>query len=226
MMRIAEFAGTLKNRIRPMGLGRMGLPCHLMGTGMAFPWTTISTARLATGHIVEDLKLGIELARAGTPPQFCPDATVTSTFPISNEGIRSQRIRWEHGHLGVILSDAPSLLLEGLTKMRLSLLAMGLDLSVPPLALLMLLVTGIWLTTALWYIFSARPLPLVLATIAGALLAFSVLLSWARWGRQIVSLGTLAMAVIYALWKIPLYIKFIAARQLEWVRSKRDTDEP
>jgi len=34
------------------------------------------------------------------------------------------------------------------------------------------------------------------------------------------------MAVIYALWKIPLYIKFIAARQLEWVRSKRDTDEP
>jgi cellulose synthase/poly-beta-1,6-N-acetylglucosamine synthase-like glycosyltransferase len=223
MLRIAEFAGALKNQVRPMGLHRLGLPCQLMGTGMAFPWRTIRSARLATGHIVEDLKLGIELARAGTPAQFCPDAVVTSTFPVSKEGIRSQRTRWEHGHLAVILSDAPGLILESLVKMNPNLLALALDLIVPPLALLMLLVAVVWLAAAVWYFVAAALFPLALATLAGALLALSVLFSWARYGRRIISLSTLAIAVVYALWKIPLYIKFLVARQLDWVRSKRDS---
>jgi cellulose synthase/poly-beta-1,6-N-acetylglucosamine synthase-like glycosyltransferase len=223
LMRIAEFAGVLKNRVRPLGLRRMGLPCQLMGTGMAFPWSTISTANLATGHIVEDLKLGIDLARAGTPPLFCPDAMVTSTFPLSNEGIKSQRTRWEHGHLAVILSDGPSLLIESVTTMNINLMALALDLIVPPLALLMFLVLGIWVSALIWYAVSGAQLPLALATLAGALLALSVLLSWIRFGQRIVTLGGLMLGVAYAVWKIPLYAKFLIARQLDWVRSKRDT---
>ena len=223
LMRIAEFAGALKNRVRPLGLRRMGLPCQLMGTGMAFPWRTISTANLATGHIVEDLKLGIDLARDGTPPLFCPEAMVTSKFPVSNEGIKSQRTRWEHGHLGVILSDGPSLILESVMTMNINLMALALDLIIPPLALLMFLVVGIWLTALIWYAVGGARLPLMLATLAGALLALSVLLSWIRFGRRIVTLSGLMLAVVYALWKIPLYAKFLVARQLDWVRSKRDT---
>ncbi len=103
--RIAEFAWLVKNHVRALGFHRLGLPCQLMGTGMAFPWAAISTAALASGHIVEDLKLGIDLARAGTPALFCPEARVTSYFPATAEGIAGQRTRWEHGHLGVILSD-------------------------------------------------------------------------------------------------------------------------
>jgi cellulose synthase/poly-beta-1,6-N-acetylglucosamine synthase-like glycosyltransferase len=222
LLRIAEFAGALKNRVRPLGLRRLGLPCQLMGTGMAFPWTTISSANLATGHIVEDLKLGIDLARAGTPPLFCPDALVTSTFPQSNEGIKSQRTRWEHGHLGVILSDGRSLLLESMRTMNISLMALALDLIIPPLALLMFLVVGIWLIAFIWYAITGDQWPLALATIAGASLAMSVLLSWIRFGRRIVTLGGLMLGVVYALWKIPLYAKFLVSRQLNWVRSKRD----
>ena len=30
-------AFLVKNRVRPIGLMRLGLPCHLMGTGMASP---------------------------------------------------------------------------------------------------------------------------------------------------------------------------------------------
>ena len=222
LMRIAEFAGALKNRVRPLGLHRMGLPCQLMGTGMAFPWSTISTANLATGHIVEDLKLGIDLARAGAPPLFCPDAMVTSTFPASNEGIKSQRTRWEHGHLGVILSDGPRLLLESVMTMNISLMALALDLMIPPLALLMFLVVGTWSAALALYAMSGAQLPLSLATIAGVLLALSVLLSWIRFGRRIVTFGGLMLAVVYAVWKIPLYAKFLVSRQLDWVRSKRD----
>src|SRR6202522_3619039 len=136
--RIAEFAWVVKNQVRSGGLHRVGLPCQLMGTGMAFTWPCISGATLATGHIVEDLKLGVDLARAGTPALFCPDALVTSDFPESSEGIQTQRRRWEHGHLALILSEAPRLFLNSLATLNVDLMALALDLSVPPLALLAL----------------------------------------------------------------------------------------
>jgi cellulose synthase/poly-beta-1,6-N-acetylglucosamine synthase-like glycosyltransferase len=223
--RIAEFAWVVKNQVRPTGLHRLGLPCQLMGTGMAFPWVCISTARLATGHIVEDLKLGIDLARAGTPPLFCPEALVTSQFPTSSEGIQSQRTRWEHGHLGVILSDAPRLFLGSLAPLNADLMALALDLSVPPLALATLYAVAVWVASAFFYGFTRVQLPLDMATTAAVLLALSVLLSWGRYGRRIISLGSLALAGVYALWKIPVYARFLVARQLGWVRSKRDGDE-
>ena len=35
---VSAFAFMIKNTVRPLGLNRLGLPCSLMGTGMAFPW--------------------------------------------------------------------------------------------------------------------------------------------------------------------------------------------
>ena len=220
--RIAEFAWTVKNQVRPAGLGRLGLPCQLMGTGMAFPWSCISTATLASGHIVEDLKLGIDLARAGTPPLFCPGALVTSNFPTSSAGIHSQRTRWEHGHLSVILAEAPRMFLDSLVSRNPDLMALAVDLTVPPLALLTLLVGAVWIASAALYVLARARFPIVISSVAGALLALSVLLSWIGYGRRIISLGELALVGVYVLWKIPLYVRFFVARQLDWVRSKRD----
>ena len=84
--RVAEFAWRVKNWLRPLGLAALGLPCQLMGTGMAFPWRIIGSADLANGHLVEDMKLGLDLARAGHPPLFWPSAIVTSQFPLSIKG--------------------------------------------------------------------------------------------------------------------------------------------
>lgn len=223
-MRMAEFAWVVKNQVRPSGLHRLGLPCQLMGTGMAFPWECISTATLATGHIVEDLKLGIDLARAGTPPLFCPEALVTSDFPISSEGVQSQRTRWEHGHLSVIFSEAPRLFLNSLAALNVNSIAMALDLSVPPLTLLTLLVVAVWFAAMLLFVFTKSSFPLAVTTATGILLLLSVLLSWRRYARHIISLGSLAFAMIHAFLKIPLYVRFVVARQLKWVRSKREAD--
>jgi cellulose synthase/poly-beta-1,6-N-acetylglucosamine synthase-like glycosyltransferase len=225
-MRIAAFAWIVKNQARAEGLQRLGLPCQLMGTGMAFPWSCISGATLATGHIVEDLKLGIDLARAGTAPLFCPDALVSSEFPASRAGVRSQRTRWEHGHLAVILREVPRMLLNSLATKDIGLLAMTLDLGVPPLALLTLLVSAVWCACGIFFIFAHEISPLVIATSAAILLALSVVMAWVRYGRRVISFGSLAMAIPYALWKIPLYAKFLVARQMDWVRSKRNEDDP
>jgi cellulose synthase/poly-beta-1,6-N-acetylglucosamine synthase-like glycosyltransferase len=224
-MRIAEFAWVIKNQVRPLGLHRLGLPCQLMGTGMAFPWACISSANLATGHIVEDLTLGIELTRRGTPPLFCPEALVTSEFPASSEGVQSQRTRWEHGHLSVILSDAPQLFFSSLATLNFPALALALDLAIPPLSLLTLFVIAAWSAAVLFFIVERYYFPLAAASATAALLALAVLVSWRAYARHIISLANLAFALLHAFLKIPLYLKFLVARQVKWIRSKREADE-
>jgi cellulose synthase/poly-beta-1,6-N-acetylglucosamine synthase-like glycosyltransferase len=224
MKKIAEFAWTVKNLVRPLGFLRMGLPCPLMGSGMAFAWSMLSQADLASGHIVEDMKLGTDLARAGTAPLFCPQALVSSSFPTSDAGTQSQRTRWEHGHLSMIFSEAPGLLAEGLRRGRPALIGMALDMSVPPLALLSLLVLALGALSALFALLSGNAGPLLLALALCAALGVAVMLSWWRYGRQILSAGNLAMAVLYIFWKVPVYLRFLVKRQVEWVRSKRDIE--
>ncbi len=225
-IRVAEFAWIVKNQVRPLGLHRIGLPCHLMGTGMAFPWSYIAHARLATGDIVEDLTLGIDSTRAGKPVLFCPEALVTSSFPSSPEGLRTQRTRWEHGHLRTLLREVPRLLFESVTRARPRLMALALDLSVPPLALLALLLGAVWLASLLLYVTTEAGLPLAVSAAAVLMLMITVFLSWLRYGRQTLSLGDLAYATVYATAKIPLYVKFLFSRETAWVRSKRDREGP
>jgi len=221
--RIAGFAWLVKNTVRPLGFHRLGLPCQLMGTGMAFPWRVIRNANLATGHLVEDLKLGIDLAHTGAPALFCPEAHVTSHFPSSSDGMAVQRTRWEHGHLAVMLSLGPRTLLDGIRHGDRNLLALALDLCVPPLALLLMLVMAAGVAGVLLWVATGLALPMQLAATALALLGGAVLLSWARFGFRVITLAQLAYAPFYALTKIPLYLRFIAGRQVEWIRSKRDT---
>jgi cellulose synthase/poly-beta-1,6-N-acetylglucosamine synthase-like glycosyltransferase len=152
---IAAFAWRIKNWVRPSGLDRLGLPCQLMGTGMAFPWQVIRSVNLASGWIVEDLKLGLDLTAAGHPPKFCPCALVTSHFAASNKGAAVQRKRWEHGHLMTIARIAPRSLANSLTKGSLDYFALVLDLIVPPLSLVaMLLILTFALRFVPSYVFS------------------------------------------------------------------------
>lgn len=220
--RIAAFAWLVKNQVRALGFHRLGLPCPLMGSGMAFPWPLIANATLASGHLSEDFKLGTDLALAGSPPLYCPEARVDSRFPAAAAGIASQRTRWEHGHLWVILESGPRLFAQALVRGDLRILAIALDLCVPPLALLLLFATAGFFVNAAFYAVTAERLPLALATLTLFALGTAVLLAWLAYGRQVISLASLAYAPLYALWKIPLYCKFVINRQVEWVRSKRD----
>ena len=216
--RIAAFAWIVKNKVRPLGASAMGLPCQLMGTGMAFRWEDISNTNLASGHIVEDMKLGIDLARLNKAPLFLAEAKVSSVFPPTQEATNTQRARWEHGHLSVILSEAPRLFFEAIKAKNMQMFGLACDLIVPPLAVLTLLCTAL---LVLCLIFSTTVMVMLSATLFGVLF-LAVMLAWLFFGRDIISLQQLCYAPIYALTKIPLYIKFFFNRQVEWVRSKRD----
>lgn len=219
---VAEFAWLVKNWVRPLGFLRLGLPCQLMGTGMAFPWHSLQQAEIASGHIVEDLKLGLAFANMNRAPQLCPEARVTSVFPSSEDGVKTQRTRWEHGHLSVIAKDAPRLFWQGITSMNLDMLVLVLDMCVPPLALLTLSVTALSGLSIFAMLFAQQLMPWFSALLIFAVLGVSILLAWAKFGRHILSFSSLAYAPIYAVQKVPLYLSFIAKRQVEWVRSRRD----
>lgn len=216
--RIAAFAWLVKNKVRPLGFRALGLPCQLMGTGMAFLWSDISSVSLASGHIVEDMKLGTDLARLNKAPLFLHEAVVTSVFPPSEVATNTQRARWEHGHLSVIMNEAPKLIVGAIKNKNVQMLGMACDLLIPPLAMLTLLC----LTVFVLSILLANKLTLFLTLVLLGCLLLAVLLAWIKFGREIISFKQLCYAPIYALVKIPLYFKFFINRQVEWVRSKRD----
>ncbi|MBK4989929.1 glycosyltransferase family 2 protein [Pseudomonas sp. S36] len=223
-VQVAEFAWRVKNLVRPRGWARLGLPCQLMGAGMAFRWQDLAGVDLANGHLVEDIKLGLDLCQQGKPPLFCPEALVTSQFPVSQQGLNSQRTRWEHGHLGLILADAPRRAMAAVQQRNGDLAALTLDLLVPPLALLVLALLGLNLLTWLAYAVLGLATPAWLALWALVLLALAVGLAWLRFCREVIPFSVLLYAPFYAARKIPLYLGFLIKRQVEWVRSKRDDD--
>jgi cellulose synthase/poly-beta-1,6-N-acetylglucosamine synthase-like glycosyltransferase len=220
--RVAEFAWRVKNWARPLGLRAFGLPCQLVGTGMAFPWNAIRSVDLASGSIVEDLKLGLDLALAGNPPVFCPSAGVSSDFPVSVEGIQTQRLRWEQGHIGLILTTAPRLIFAAVARANGDLLALVLDLAVPPLSLLGLLVIGMSIVTGLATLLGASSSAILVSSASLVGFAGGVFLCWVKYGRDILPPGAILSIAPYAIGKLPLYGRMLSRKSgRQWIRTDR-----
>lgn len=220
----AEFAWILRNRMRPLGLRNLGGPVQLMGTGMMFPWNAISSVPLASGHLVEDLKLGLDLAEAGRAPYFFPFVQVTSTFPTSTKGTESQRQRWVQGHLGTIGRFVPRLLVVGLKRGDINVLALAFDLLVPPLSLLALLIVGTTFLTVLVGLLGGAWLPALIACGNLALFMLCVLLAWFKFGRQVFPAHQALSFGAFALNKIRFYGRMlIGGTTSQWIRTDRST---
>ncbi|MBN9052833.1 MAG: glycosyltransferase [Rhizobiales bacterium] len=218
---VAAFAFLVKNRVRPLGLDALGLPCQLTGSGMAFPWELLRSAPLANAHLVEDMKLGLDLARAGHAPCFCDEALVTSRFPASEKGTRTQRQRWESGHLAMG-RVALGALLETATYRNPAYLAMILDVIVPPLSLLCLLLGLALVAGAALAAGGASLASLILAAVNLFLLVAASMLAWSAFGRRVLPARALAAVPVYALGKIGLYPRLIPGRTRSgWIRTDR-----
>jgi len=220
MVQISNFAFLIKNLVRQRGAARIGASAILGGTGMAFPWTLFRDAPLATSHLVEDLVLGIDFARAGHAPVFLETARTWSS-PAAKDATRTQRTRWEHGYLQTATRVALPLVGEGLARGHWGLIWLGLSLAVPPLALLMTLGVALLGATALLGLFGASWLPAGVLFTAMALATIALGIAWAREGRIAISGATLLRIPVYLLWKLPVYLKLVRGTQSEWVRTER-----
>lgn len=219
---VATFAWRVKNWVRPLGLKALGLPCQLMGTGMAFPWGVLQSVNLSSGAIVEDMKLGLDLASIGYPPLFCPAAIVTSVFPQTTEGAKAQRQRWEQGHIGLIATRCVPLLVQSLRRRDASLLALALDLLVPPLSLLILVLLVMTVVTGTLGCFGGSLVPFAIGSGSLALVVLGTVMARAKFARDILPVRTLGLVPLYMLAKLRQYVLALAGRKVSrWVRADR-----
>ena len=220
MVQISNFAFLIKNLVRMRGAARLGAPAVLGGTGMAFPWALFRDAPLATSHLVEDLVLGIDFARAGHPPLYLESARTWSS-PAAKDATRTQRTRWEHGYVQTATGQALPLVGEGIARGCWGLIWLGLSLAVPPLALLMTMGIAALLVTGLLALLGGSLWPAASLFVLMALLTMALGIAWSREGRAAVSGGTLLRIPLYLLWKLPVYLKLVRGKQSEWVRTER-----
>ena len=224
-IRVLEFAQVMKNLVRPLGSFRLGGACPLMGTGMALPWALIVNAKLATGHITEDLKLGLDLVVAGHATQFLPQVRVSSAFPMDTGGAKTQKSRWEHGSLAILMEELPGVLWAALKTGKPALLVTAMDLLIPPVALYFLvLAAALGLSLGAAMVWPVWQLAAVVASLAAVAFFAAIALTWWSFGRHLLSAKELLSTPVYALWKLPVYLAFFLKKRSDWVRTKRVTE--
>ena len=219
---VSAFAFMIKNQARPRGMDLFNLPIPLTGSGMAFPYYLIKNANLATGNIVEDLALGLELAEQGHGPVLCDTARITGALPSAGDDAVTQRTRWEHGYMSTLITQTPKLLAKGVFKLRPSLIAAAIDLAVPPLSLLVAVAIATLAAASVigWWL----NLPGPVALIGGSLVlaGIALILAWARYARAYLPISAALAIPGYILWKLPIYLRFLIGREKDWVRTGRD----
>lgn len=219
---VSALAFMVKNLVRPSGLQRLGCPVLLTGTGMAFPWSVIQSATLASSNIVEDMQLALDLAISGQAPVFCEYAKVIGRLPQQQQAAKSQRTRWEHGHLQTLLTQVPKLFNASVRQRRFDLLAIALDLCIPPLSLLVMMWIAVMGGALLAGALGVSWIPAIVLAIEGLLIFLSIVGAWAKFGRTDLPVLTLLAVPSYVLWKIPLYLAFLVRPQTKWIRTARD----
>jgi len=222
---ISMFSIKVKNLVRLLGLNRLGWHSLLTGSGMAFPWALISQISLAGSKTTDDMQLTVDLALAGSTPVFCQEALVMGRL-MKDKDAQSQRSRWEHGHLEMILIEVPRLLKAFVTTGNFAALGLALDILIPPLSLLVMA----WFAAeiSIWAIALLTPvsiIPALIVTVAGAFLLLGVLLAWFKFGRTDLPLKNLIAIPFYILSKIPIYLKFLVKPQSRWLKTERDVPE-
>jgi cellulose synthase/poly-beta-1,6-N-acetylglucosamine synthase-like glycosyltransferase len=219
--RLAEFAWRIKNDLRPNGYARLGLPCHLLGTGMALPWRLIDPGMFATGHLSEDMLLGLDLAMKGSSPRFFRDVTVKSYFPDTERGQVQQKQRWVHGHFALINSHVPRLVYQAVRRRELGLLALAADLAVPPLGVLAVANVILLVMSLTWKALTGASAPLGFAAIESALFASSLVAAWQVCGRDLIGLKEVKQLPRHTIMVMRSVFNLVRGHRAPWNRAER-----
>ena len=222
IVQISNFAMLVKNLVRQRGGRRIGAAALLTGSGMAFPWPLFATLDLATGNLVEDLQLGIDLIRRDSPPVFEGRATIWSD-PSSVAGTGTQRARWEGGFLDTARGLGLPLLSRGIARLNWQMIWMGLHLFTPPLTLLLSLnMAGLALWLLLWMVGAVPGVATAVALLIAVGVVIAILLAWAFAGRAMLTAGALVRLPLYLAWKLALYARIVRGQEAPaWTRTER-----
>lgn len=216
--KVSAFAIYIKNHVRLLGLARMGGSVPITGSGFAAPYKLFESADLASGEIVEDMKLGCDWANANHFTRYEPDVYVTSPLPTADADADTQRQRWEHGHVSIIRRYMPKLMKEAFKQWRLDYFVTALDMAVPPL---ISMVGAYGLMMLLFAIFSIK-LSLILFMLL-SLISLSLFVINVRAKPSFLKKDDVVGLFKFALSKFGLYRKLMSGEKSGWVKTKRDS---
>jgi cellulose synthase/poly-beta-1,6-N-acetylglucosamine synthase-like glycosyltransferase len=220
--KIAEFTWWLKNAIRATGLNKMGIGCHIQGSGIAFPKETLKNVSFASGSIVEDLELGLKLSIAKNRVLFTANSKVISHFPNNQEGLAEQRKRWEHGHLDTVMK-APLFLSSAIKNKSIRALFLILDSAIPPLFAYMTLV-GFSLVIGIIAARFTTPILFYAMFANMSVLIIALLIVWLVKGHKILSLQDIPDIFRFIWEKVGIYFSFATSKQTSWNKTTRDNN--
>jgi cellulose synthase/poly-beta-1,6-N-acetylglucosamine synthase-like glycosyltransferase len=223
--RLREFAFAVRNLARPLGGRKFGMPCPLMGSGMAFPWSIISQMDLASGHLVEDRKLGVDCTAAGYPPRLLTSAIVLSPFPENSAGQAIQTERWESGAFMVIREFCLPLIGVMLKSGRIGPGLLALDLMIPPLGLLVMLNAGLFVLALAAMVVIGPSVWLSPALLGLPLTILALVFAFIYYGKGIVGMQEASAVASLVLGKFRHLPALFGRNRTGWVRSARDRPE-
>jgi cellulose synthase/poly-beta-1,6-N-acetylglucosamine synthase-like glycosyltransferase len=219
---VSAFAVFVKNIIRPRGLQRLGLPCLLNGSGVAYPWKVIESTPYPEHHLAEDYRFTTDLAMRGHLVMPCMEVRIRSMLPGGRAGFSAQRTRWEQGHMMLTLLEPARLLWAGLKYRSPRIWGLLFELMVPPVSLLVGLSVGAAIVLATVSALIGHWAPLICfigLSMFGAVGLFTV---WLVHGRQHLPVKIALQIPRYIFVKVPLYLRFITHRQRTWVGTERE----
>jgi cellulose synthase/poly-beta-1,6-N-acetylglucosamine synthase-like glycosyltransferase len=214
--RLAALALRGFNVIRPRGRERLGLSAGIFGNGFALTRNLLRDVPHGVFSVVEDLEYHITMVLAGKRVRFLETALVSASLPASRQGERVQRSRWEGGRFHAARTWARPLLgqlLRGRFRVAEPLFDVtGLPMAYGVFALLLALcvpVTGIR----------------IYALVSLMVIATHVLVAAAGPGF-LRTLGLLAMAPLYIVWKLRLLPSILrgSGGKAAWIRTNRDSN--
>jgi cellulose synthase/poly-beta-1,6-N-acetylglucosamine synthase-like glycosyltransferase len=204
------------NIIRPRGRDRLGLSAGVFGNGFALHREVLKRVPYDAHSIVEDLEYHLMLVCAKIRVEFVESAAVRGEMPVTSEGARAQRARWEGGRLRVMKRWVPRLL-SGILRGQFRLMEPLLDLLTLPIA------SGV----VLLLIAACLPLPWLKLY---ALTAFTVLLFHLTaaalsgpgvWGSMKALLNVPGY-ILWKLWILPDILRTSRANAA-WIRTDRES---
>jgi cellulose synthase/poly-beta-1,6-N-acetylglucosamine synthase-like glycosyltransferase len=215
--RLAALAFRGFNVIRPRGRERLGLSAGIFGNGFALTRSLLSQVPYGAFSVVEDLEYHLALVIAKKRVRFLEGTLVSASLPTSEQGEQVQRSRWEGGRFHVARTWVGRLLGQ-VMRGRLRLIEPLIDLAGLPMAYgVFALLLALCIPVAGIRIYALAALLVVFA---------HVLVAAANGPDFLKTLGLLAMAPLYILWKLRLLPSILRGSKgkAAWVRTDRDSN--
>jgi hypothetical protein len=189
---MAGLAVAIRNRVRPRGLAVLGLPCRLVGSGMALQWDLFRDGPQGDATRPDDVTWTVAYARQDKAPVYEGDVQVTGPVAGTTEAALERpvdrNLAGESGRsLTARLLEAPGLMGTGLRRFKPSLFGLGLDFTVPPLDALYVMLIGatVFSTAAAW---AVGPGPMYVTGASLGLVILGTLVAWVGPAQSVVPL--------------------------------------